>query len=57
MELKKMKLKEVEECDCIEPEIKEKFPNGCSLNQIIKCHGDQPIGDLLKHIKLEEEEK
>jgi len=52
-----MKLKEVEECSCTKPEIKEKFPTGCSLNQIIKCHGDQPIGELLKHVELEKEEE
>ncbi|MFX1394251.1 MAG: hypothetical protein ACFFAH_11815 [Promethearchaeota archaeon] len=51
-----MKLKE-EECDCTYPEIKEKHPHGCSLNQIIKCHGDQPLNELLKHIQFEEDEK
>ncbi|MFX1571769.1 MAG: hypothetical protein ACFFB0_03395 [Promethearchaeota archaeon] len=50
-----MKLKEREECACDKPEIKEKHPHGCSLNQIIKCHGDQPINELFKHIQLEEE--
>jgi hypothetical protein len=50
----KMKLKETEECACDKPEIKEKHPQGCTLNQIIKCHGDQPIDELLKHIQLEE---
>lgn len=48
-----MKINE-EECDCDCPEIKEKHPEGCTLNQVIKCHGDQPINDILKHIKLEE---
>ena len=51
-----MKLKE-EEWDCIYPEIKEKHPCGCSLNQIIKCHGDQPLNELLKHIQHEENKK
>ena len=51
-----MKLKE-EECDCTYPEIKEKHSYGCSLNQIIKCHGDQPLNELLKHIQLEENKK
>ena len=51
-----MKFKKVEECNCDKPEIKEKFPNGhCSLNQIIKCHGDQPIDEIFKHIQLEDE--
>ncbi len=50
-----MKLKKPEECACDKPEIKENFPEGCSLNQIIKCHGDQSINELLKHIQLEEE--
>ena len=52
-----MKLKKEEECACDKPEIKELHPQGCTLNQIIKCHGDQPIDELLKHIQLEEEEK
>jgi len=50
-----MKMKETEECVCDKLEIKEKYPQGCSLNQIITCHGDQPINHLLKHIQLEEE--
>ena len=54
---KKMKLKEIEECNCTKPEIKENYPTGCSLNQIIRCHGDQPIGELLKHVELEKEEE
>jgi len=54
-EVNKMKLKETEECACDKPEIKEKHLEGCTLNQIIKCHGDQPIDELLKHIQLEEE--
>jgi hypothetical protein len=53
-----MKMKEVNECTCDKPEIKNKFPDGnCSLNQIIKCHGDQPINELLKHIQIKEETK
>ncbi|MFX1310895.1 MAG: hypothetical protein ACFE8C_14455 [Promethearchaeota archaeon] len=52
-----MNIKETEKCACDKPEIKEKHPLGCTLNQIIECHGDQPINELLKHIKLEEEEK
>ncbi|MEJ2294246.1 MAG: hypothetical protein P8Y23_05700 [Candidatus Lokiarchaeota archaeon] len=51
-----MKIKEIEECNCDKPEIKGEFPGGhCSLNQIIKCHGDQPIDEIFKHIKLEDE--
>ena len=52
-----MKINETEECVCYKPEIKEKHPQGCTLNQIIKCHGDQPINELIKHIQFEEEEK
>ncbi|MFW9945378.1 MAG: hypothetical protein ACFFBZ_15610 [Promethearchaeota archaeon] len=52
-----MKIKEIEEYACDKPEIKDKHPQGCTLNQIIKCHGDQPINELLKHIQLDEEEK
>lgn len=51
-----MKMKE-SECDCNHPEILKEHPKGCTLNQIIKCHGDQPFSELVKHIdfKLEEE--
>ncbi|MFX1328305.1 MAG: hypothetical protein ACFE91_09185 [Promethearchaeota archaeon] len=48
-----MKIKE-EGCDCLHPEIKEKHPSGCSLNQVIKCHGDQPLSELFKHIELKD---
>ena len=51
-----MKIKETERCACDKPEIKEHHPEGCTLNQIIKCHGDQPINELLKHIQLDDEE-
>ncbi|MCJ7652020.1 MAG: hypothetical protein MUP85_25755 [Candidatus Lokiarchaeota archaeon] len=47
-----MKIKE-EECECTSLEIKDRHPEGCTLNQVIKCHGDQPINDILKHIQLE----
>ncbi|MBD3214564.1 MAG: hypothetical protein GF311_18280 [Candidatus Lokiarchaeota archaeon] len=51
-----MKVKESEGCACDKPDIKEKFDGGhCSLNQIIKCHGDQPIDELFKHIELEKD--
>ena len=43
-------------CECTKPEIKEKHPEGCSLNQVIKCHGDQSINELLKHVKIEKED-
>jgi len=57
-EVKKMKIDiKDEDCTCEKPDIKEKHPNGCSLNQILKCHGDQPIGELLKHVKIEKEEE
>jgi hypothetical protein len=51
----KMKIKETEKCACDKLEIKEHHPEGCTLNQIIKCHGNQPINELLKHIQLEDE--
>ena len=51
-----MKLKD-EECEYNFPEIKKNHPQGCTLNQIIKCHGDQPLEELLKHIHLEGDEK
>lgn len=50
-----MKLKETEDCECDKPEIKINHPEGCTLNQIIKCHGEQSINEFLKHIQLEEE--
>ena len=31
--------KHVEECECDKPEIRESFKEGCSKEQIIKCHG------------------
>ncbi len=51
-----MKIKE-ETSICSYPEIKEKHPSGCSLNQIIKCHGDQPLSKLLRHLELENKEE
>jgi len=51
-----MEIKKTEECTCDKPEIKENHPQGCTLNQIIKCHGDQPLSELLKHINLENKE-
>jgi hypothetical protein len=51
-----MKLKTNKKCDCSHPEIKETHPEGCTLNQIIKCHGEQPINKLLSHIPLKDEE-
>jgi len=51
-----MDINEKEDCECDKPEIRDKYPRGCcSLNQIIKCHGDQPLDELLKHIQLEKE--
>ena len=50
-----MKIKE-ETCDCSNPKIKEKHPSGCTLNQIIKCHSDQPLSELLRHLELENKE-
>lgn len=50
-----MKIKQSEQCKCDKLEIKSEFPKGCSLNQIIKCHGDQPLSEIFKHIQLEEE--
>ncbi|MFX1379684.1 MAG: hypothetical protein ACFFA4_11405 [Promethearchaeota archaeon] len=52
-----MKLQKIGECACDKPEIKNMHPQGCTLKQIIKCHGDQPIDELLKHIQLKEEDK
>ncbi|MHA1491699.1 MAG: hypothetical protein ACTSRI_18840 [Promethearchaeota archaeon] len=41
------------ECECDRPEISKDHPGGCTLNQIIKCHGDQPLKDILKCIQEE----
>ncbi len=35
-----MKLKDLEGYVCKHSEIKEVYPNNCTLNQIIKCLGD-----------------
>ena len=52
-----MKIKQTENCACNKPEIKGSFPEGCcSLNQIIKCHGDMPINELIKHFEIKKEE-
>jgi len=52
-----MKEKQSEECACNNPEIRDQFPrSSCSLNQIIECHGDQPIDEVLKHIKIKKED-
>ena len=46
-----------EKCECDKPEIKDQFQRRCcSLNQIIKCHGDQPVDELLKHIDLKKDD-
>jgi hypothetical protein len=50
-----MKIDESKDCACSKPDIKDKHPEGCTLNQIIKCHGDLPINELLKHVQSEEE--
>ncbi|MFX1294669.1 MAG: hypothetical protein ACFFD2_07425 [Promethearchaeota archaeon] len=48
-----MKLKK-KSCKCDYPSIAKEYPKGCTLNQIIKCHGEESISELFKHIKLEE---
>ena len=45
----------MKKCECDKPEIKDSFPRGCcSLNQIIKCHGDQPFDEILKTIHFKD---
>jgi hypothetical protein len=52
----KMSEEQSERCMCDQPEIRDQFPRSCcSLNQIIKCHGDQPVDELFKHIELKKE--
>ena len=52
-----MKIKKIYDCECNSPEIKEKHLKGCTLNQIIRCHGDEPLENLLKHLILDDEDK
>ena len=52
-----MKLKESEGCNCTHPEISEGHPENCTLNQIIRCHGNQPLNELLKHIKVDNKKR
>ncbi len=52
-----MKITHSNDCNCDKAEIKKNFPKGCSLNQIIKCHGEQPIEEIFKHIQIEEEKE
>lgn len=52
-----MKEKQSKECACNKPGIRDQFPrSSCSLNQIIECHGDQPVDEVLKHIKIKKED-
>ncbi len=44
-----------QKCNCTHPEISKGNPENCTLNQIIKCHGDQPFKDILKHFEEKEE--
>ena len=50
-----MKITHSEDCVCDKPDIKKNFPKGCTLNQILKCHGDEPIEEIFKNIEIEEE--
>ncbi|MHA2282850.1 MAG: hypothetical protein ACXAC5_18570 [Promethearchaeota archaeon] len=52
-----MKEKQSDGCACDKTEIRDQFPrSSCSLNQIIECHGDQPVDELFKHIELKKED-
>lgn len=51
-----MEKKKSEGCACDHPEISKGHPEGCTLNQVIKCHGDQPISEIFKHIELDKKE-
>ena len=44
--------KHAEDCDCDKPEIKESFKGKCSEEQIIKCHGHQPLDKLKAEGKI-----
>lgn len=37
-----------EDCECDKPEIRDSFKEGCSKEQIIKCHGEEFWNSLKK---------
>lgn len=37
----KKEIDHLEECECDKPEIRATFKEGCSKEQIIKCHGTE----------------
>ena len=39
---------EEKECNCDKPEILAQNPEGCTLNQVIKCHGDEPFKVIIE---------
>ncbi|MFX1237453.1 MAG: hypothetical protein ACFFAS_01180 [Promethearchaeota archaeon] len=51
MSKKEEKKEEKEGCECDYPEISQNNPGNCSLNQIIKCHGEMSIRDLASHFQ------
>ena len=54
-----MEKKKSEGCNCAQNECdhaKVENPGDCSLNQVIKCHGDQPIREIFKNLELGKEE-
>ncbi len=45
-----MEKKNQGEVNCDHLEILKNFPCGCSLNQIIKCHGDDPFKGIAQKV-------
>lgn len=43
---KEKKSKHLEECECDKPEIRDSFKEGCSREQIVKCHGKEYLEKL-----------
>ncbi|TXT63311.1 MAG: hypothetical protein BAJALOKI3v1_390004 [Promethearchaeota archaeon] len=43
---KEKRIEHLEECECDKPEIRATFKQGCSKEQIIKCHGKKYLESL-----------
>lgn len=43
------------ECNCPEHENSKEKQEDCTLNQVIKCHGDEPLKEILSWFKNEKE--
>ena len=52
---KKVKNMSEHKSKCDHPDIKAEHKEGCTLNQMIKCHGNEPFKDLLKRTLIDED--